>query len=76
MSFFRCLDRLTALVPDGCLLVKYYLRLTGPAPGSPSDDRYRFGANELLRVCLDLTVLHYDEATEDPPPGTPAPRHG
>lgn len=71
MSFFHALDRFTdlteALVPGGYLFVEGHLRSASPTPSGPSDDRYRFGANELLRAGLGLTVLYYDETTEERP---------
>ncbi|MFW5917836.1 MAG: class I SAM-dependent methyltransferase [Halorubrum sp.] len=71
MSFFHALDRFTdlteALVPGGYLFVEGHLRSASPTPSGPSDDRYRFGANELLRTGLGLTVLYYDETTEERP---------
>lgn len=73
ISFYRALDRLTdlkeALRPGGFLFVEHHLRSTEPAPRGPGSDRYRLAANELLRACLDLTVLYYDEATEEGPEG-------
>jgi SAM-dependent methyltransferase len=71
MSFYRTVDRLpdikAALAPGGYLFVEHHLRSTDDTPSGPSTDRYRFAANELLRACLDLTVLYYDEATEERP---------
>lgn len=71
ISFYRVLDRLTdikeTLAPGGYLFVEHHLRSTEETPSGPSSDRYRFGANELLRVCLDLTVLYYDERTYERP---------
>lgn len=68
ISFFRVLDRLSdikrALRPDGLVFYQHHLRSEPPATVGPSTDRYRFGANELLRACLDLTVLYYEESTE------------
>jgi SAM-dependent methyltransferase len=68
ISFYRAIDRLTdikaALEPGGYLFVQHHLRSTDAVDRGPSTDRYRFAANELLRACLDLTVLHYDERTE------------
>jgi SAM-dependent methyltransferase len=68
ISFYRALDRLSdikaALEPGGYLFVQHHLRTTDDVDRGPSTDRYRFAANELLRACLDLTVLHYDEHTE------------
>ena len=68
ISFYRAIDRLAdikaALEPGGYLFVQHHLRTTDPVDRGPSTDRYRFAANELLRACLDLTVVHYDERTE------------
>lgn len=70
-SFYRAVDRFPdikeALRPGGYLFVEHHLRSTGSTPSGPSDDRYRFAANELLYACLDMTVLYYDEATEERP---------
>ena len=67
ISFFRTLDRLNdikaALNPGGLLFYQHHLRSPEATVG-PSDDRYRFRANELLHACLDLTVLGYEAATE------------
>jgi SAM-dependent methyltransferase len=67
ISFFRTLDRLNdikaALTPGGVLFYQHHLRSPEATVG-PSGDRYRFRANELLHACLDLTVLHYEAATE------------
>ncbi len=69
ISFYRAIDRLAdvkeALRPGGVLFVEHHLRTTDDVESGPSTDRYRFAANELLRACLDLTVLYYDERTED-----------
>lgn len=63
---FYVMDRLTdikaALKPGGVLYYQPHLRTAealdyGPPPTA------RVGANELLRACLDLTVLHYREFT-------------
>jgi SAM-dependent methyltransferase len=71
VSFYRAVDRLpdikAALAPGGYLFVEHHLRSAEPAPSGPSGDRYRFAANELLHACLDLTVLYYDESTEERP---------
>ncbi|RXK50349.1 class I SAM-dependent methyltransferase [Halorientalis pallida] len=68
VSFYRALDRLAdieaALEPGGYLFVQHHLRTTDAVDRGPSTERYRFAANELLRACLDLTVVHYDERTE------------
>lgn len=71
VSFYRAVDRFpalkAALAPGGYLFVEHHLRSTDETPSGPSTDRYRFGANELLQAGLDLTVLYYDEATEERP---------
>lgn len=67
VSFFKSLDRLAdlkaSLAPGGLLFYQQHLRSADSLEGGPSTDRYRFAANELLRACLDLTVLHYEEGT-------------
>ncbi|SEO90455.1 Methyltransferase domain-containing protein [Halogranum amylolyticum] len=67
VTFFHALDLLPdlkeALAPGGFLLYEHHLRADPPAERGPSDDRHRFRSNDLLRACLDLTVLHYEEAT-------------
>lgn len=69
ISYYRAIDRFTdlkeALLTGGHLFVEHHLRSTEPTPSGPSSDRYRFGANELLHACLDLTVLYYDESTTE-----------
>jgi SAM-dependent methyltransferase len=68
VTYFRTLDALAdlkaALAPDGVLFYQHHLRTTESTDRGPSTDRYRFASNELLRACLDLTVLHYEERTE------------
>ncbi|WP_136716955.1 class I SAM-dependent methyltransferase [Halorientalis salina] len=69
ISFYRAVDRLPdikeALRPGGVLFVEHHLRTTDPIESGPSTDRYRFAANELLHASLDMTVLYYDERTEE-----------
>jgi SAM-dependent methyltransferase len=73
ISFYRAVDRLAdieeALAPGGVLFVEHHLRSTDDVDVGPSGDRYRFGANELLHACLDLTVLYFDATTEERPDG-------
>lgn len=68
ISFFRTLDRLgdvkAALRPDGLLFYQHHLRSDPPAAAGPKTDRLRFRSNELLHACLDLTVLYYEESSE------------
>jgi len=63
---FRIMDRLTdvkaALSPGGVLYYQDHMRTEEPLNYGPPDRR-RVGSNELLRACLDLTVLHYREFT-------------
>ena len=71
MSFFHALDRFAdlaaALVPGGYLFVEGHPRSADPTPSGPSTDRYRFAGAEPLRAGLGLTVLYYDETTEERP---------
>lgn len=61
---FRVLDRLTdlkaALRPGGVLFYQDHMRTAEGVDYGPPERR-RVGANEMLRACLDLTVLHYRE---------------
>ncbi|MFB6196071.1 MAG: class I SAM-dependent methyltransferase [Haloplanus sp.] len=67
VSFFAALDRLPdlkeALAPGGVLIYEHHLRSSDQVDIGPSTDRYRFRANDLLRACLDLTILDYQERT-------------
>ncbi|ELZ42158.1 methyltransferase type 11 [Halorubrum californiense DSM 19288] len=71
MSYFHTVDRFADLVeslaPGGYLFVEGHLRSAEPSPSGPSDDRYRFAANELLRAGLGLSVRYYDETTAERP---------
>lgn len=65
VSFYHALDRLPdikeALTPGGMLVYEHHLRSADPVERGPGGDRFRFRSNDLLRACLDLTVLHYEE---------------
>ncbi len=65
VSFYRTLDRMgdikESLRPGGVLFYQHHLRTSDPVDAGPSTDRYRYRSNELLRACLDMTVLRYDE---------------
>lgn len=65
VSFFYDLDLLAdlkdALAPGGVLTYEHHLRPASAVDRGPSSDRYRFRSNDLLRACLDLTVLAYRE---------------
>lgn len=69
VSFFDALGRLSAikraLKPGGILLYEHHLQSNEPIDRGPNGDRYRFGSNDLLRACLDLTVLQYEETTRE-----------
>jgi SAM-dependent methyltransferase len=69
VSFYRVVDRFPdlkeALQEGGYLFIEHHLRSEGPTPSGPSTNRYRFGANELLQACLDLTVLYYDAGVDE-----------
>ncbi len=64
VSFFAALEHLPtlkeALAPGGVLVYEHHLRSSDPVAG-PSSDRYRYRSNDLLRACLDLTILSYEE---------------
>ena len=66
VSFFAALDRLpdllAALAPGGVLVYEHHLRSSDEIEIGPSD-RYRYPSNHLLRSCLGLTILHYEERT-------------
>lgn len=65
VSFYltgRLRDLKNRLTPGGVLLYEHHVRSTDPVDRGPSD-QYRFSSNELLRACLDLTVLRYTEST-------------
>lgn len=70
---FRAIDVLDALKaalrPGGVLFYQDHLRTSRPTDTGPNDDRYRLAPNELLRACLDLTVLYYEEFTTSKPSG-------
>ena len=61
---FRIIDRLTdvkaALRTGGMLYYEDHMRTAEGVDYGPSPDR-RVGANDVLRACLDLTILHYRE---------------
>lgn len=69
VSFFLALDRLPdikeSLAPEGVLTYEHHLRTTVPVDRGPSTDRYRLRSNDLLRACLDLTVLYYREGIRE-----------
>jgi SAM-dependent methyltransferase len=76
VGFFAALELLPdikeALAPGGVLIYEHHLRSSDPIDIGPSNDRYRFRANDLLRACLDLTILEYRERTRDGDGGTQA----
>ncbi|WP_137289938.1 class I SAM-dependent methyltransferase [Natronorubrum halophilum] len=65
VSFFSALEHLpalkTALAPGGVLVYEHHLRSSDPVEVGPSSERYRYRSNDLLRACLDLTILSYEE---------------
>lgn len=54
-------DLKDALTPGGVLLYEHHLEPAIIADRGPSSDRFRFRSNALLRACLDLTILDYQE---------------
>ena len=65
VSFFAALgllpDLKEALAPGGVLVYEHHLRSSDPIEIGPSSDRHRYRSNDLLRACLDLTILSYEE---------------
>jgi len=65
VSFFAALELLPelkeALAPGGVLVYEHHLRSSEPVEVGPSSDRHRYRSNDLLRACLDLTILSYEE---------------
>lgn len=76
VSFFAALDLLPelkeALAPDGVLVYEHHLRSSDPVEIGPSSDRHRYRSNDLLRACLDLTILAYEERRREVNGGTAA----
>lgn len=65
VNFDRLPDIKEALAPGGVLLYEHHLRSIDSVDRGPSGDRYRMRSNDLLRACLDLTILRYDESTRE-----------
>ena len=69
VSFFAALELLPdikeALAPGGVLVYEHHLRSSDPIEIGPSNDRHCYRSNDLLRACLDLTILHYEERRRD-----------
>ncbi|WP_121742637.1 class I SAM-dependent methyltransferase [Natronorubrum halophilum] len=65
VSFFSALEHLpalkAALAPGGVFVYEHHLRSSDPVEVGPSSERYRYRSNDLLRACLDLTILSYEE---------------
>lgn len=76
VSYFAALDLLPelkeALEPGGVLVYEHHLRAADEIDVGPSSDRHRYRANDLLRACLDLTILHYEERLRTVNDGTAA----
>lgn len=76
MSFFAALEHLPALkdalAPGGVLVTEQHLRATDRVDVGPSSDRHRYRSNDLLRACLDLTILSYEERRRAVAGGTAA----
>ncbi|OAQ52092.1 hypothetical protein HTG_14005 [Natrinema mahii] len=74
VSYFAALEYLPALkdalAPGGVLVYEHHLRSSDPVAG-PSTDRHRYRSNDLLRACLDLTVLSYTERRRPTDDGEP-----
>ncbi|SIS05649.1 class I SAM-dependent methyltransferase [Natronorubrum thiooxidans] len=65
VSFFAALEHLPALkealAPGGVLIYEHHIRSSDPLEIGPSSKRHRYRSNDLLRACLDLTILSYEE---------------
>ncbi|ELZ13233.1 methyltransferase type 11 [Haloterrigena salina JCM 13891] len=76
VSFFAALERLPdlkdALAPGGVLIYEHHLRSSDPVEVGPSSERFRYRSNDLLRACLDLTILAYAERRRPVAGGTAA----
>ena len=76
VSYFAALELLPelkeALAPGGVLVYEHHLRAADGVEIGPSSDRHRYRANDLLRACLDLTILHYEERLRTVTDGTAA----
>jgi len=76
VSFFAALELLPdlkeALAPGGVLVYEHHLRSSDPVAIGPSSDRHRYRSNDLLRACLDLTILAYEERRREVNGGTAA----
>ena len=76
VGFFAALEHLPALkealAPGGVLIYEHHLRSSDPVEVGPSSDRFRYRSNDLLRACLDLTILSYEERRRPVPGGIAA----
>ena len=76
VGFFAALEHLPdlkeALAPGGVLVYEHHLRSSDPVDAGPSGDRFRYRSNDLLRACLDLTILSYEERRRPTDGGTAA----
>lgn len=65
VSFYHDLNLIPELKdglrPGGVLTFEHHLQPASLADRGPSSNRYRLRSNDLLRACLDLTVLDYRE---------------
>ncbi|WP_117364964.1 class I SAM-dependent methyltransferase [Natrarchaeobaculum sulfurireducens] len=76
VAFFAALEHLPALkealAPGGVLVYEHHLRSSDQIEVGPSSDRHRYRSNDLLRACLDLTILSYEERRRSVIDGTAA----
>ena len=76
VSYFAALDLLPelkdALATGGVLVYDHHLRTSDPVEVGPTSERHRYRSNDLLRACLDLTVLAYEERRRPLPGGIAA----
>lgn len=65
VSFYKSYELLCELkerlAPGGVLIYEHHLKSADPVDRGSTNDRHRYGSNDLLRCCLDLTILRYTE---------------
>lgn len=63
VSFYKSYELLCTLKEQlalcGVLMYEQHLKSADPVDRGSTNDRYRYGSNDLLRCYLDLTVLRY-----------------
>lgn len=60
--FPRLID---ALSPGGILIYEHHVGPAAAVDRGPSSNRFRLRSNDLLRACLELTILEYRESKRE-----------